>query len=254
MERQMPRQTSGLHQRTAVVTGGAGWIGQAICAGLSDAGATVIVLDKAVPNGEGPAMSPDWRVLDVDVTSADALGAVAAELVVEFGAVDILVNCAGIGGRAPARDYDIELFRRIIEVNVLGTFLACQVFGRGMLDVARGSIVNVSSVGAIVGMPGSVGYQASKGAVSQITRALAVEWAPHGVRVNAIAPGHTRTPLVERQWESEPGRREYFESRTPMGRLPEASDMVGAVLYLASDAAAMVTGQILAIDGGFTVQ
>ncbi|MCY4422539.1 MAG: SDR family oxidoreductase, partial [Acidimicrobiaceae bacterium] len=117
-----------------------------------------------------------------------------------------------------------------------------------------GSIVNIASILGEVGFAGSVGYQASKGGVVQMTRTLAVEWAPHNVRVNAISPGHVGTQLVRRLWETEPELKDRFESRTPLGRLAEPSDMVGAVVFLASPASAMVTGQILAVDGGYTAQ
>lgn len=114
--------------------------------------------------------------------------------------------------------------------------------------------MNIASIGGLVGYPGSVGYQLSKGAVVQLTRALAVEWAPHGVRVNAVAPGHIATDMVREIWETEPQLKDFFLSRTPMNRLGEPGDVAGPVVFLASDAAGMITGQILAIDGGYTAQ
>ena len=130
----------------------------------------------------------------------------------------------------------------------------CRAVGRKMIEQGKGSIINIASIGGIVGFAGSVGYQASKGGVIQLTRTLAVEWAPHQIRVNAIAPGHIATELVQKQWMSEPELKQFFESRTPMGHLGEPSDIAGATIYLAGNSSRMVTGQVLAIDGGYTAQ
>ena len=240
--------------KLAVVTGGTGGIGRAISLGLHRAGATVIVLDLATAPADAELAASIAEVIPVDVTDRVGVDQVASRIAADHRLVDVLVNTAGVGGRGSARDYDPEILARVLAVNTVGTFYACQSFGRAMLDARGGSIVNVSSVVGLVGVPGSAGYQASKGAVTQLTRSLAVEWAPSSVRVNAIAPGHTRTPMVELEWAREPELRDYYLSRTPMKRLAEPDDMVGAVVFLASDAASMVTGQIISIDGGFTAQ
>ena len=143
-------------------------------------------------------------VIGVDVTDRVGVSAAAEETVARSALPRSSSTAPGIAGRSPATDYDPDLFMRVLTVNVLGTFLPCQAFGRSMVEAGRGSIINISSIGGLVGLPGSVGYQASKGAVSQMTRTLAVEWAPSGVRVNAIAPGQTRTPMVEALWARSP--------------------------------------------------
>ncbi len=172
----------------------------------------------------------------------------------EGGRVDVLVNSAGIGARGAAADYDPELWERVLAVNLTGTFNCCRAVGRRMLAAGAGSIINLASIGGLVGYAGSIGYQASKGGVVQITRTLAVEWASSGVRVNAIAPCTFETPVVARQRAAEPDLYPGMLARIPAGRFGEPGEIVGPALFLASDASSMVTGHILTVDGGYTAQ
>ena len=242
----------------AVVTGAAGGLGAPIAEGLAEAGAFVVCADASKEPNEALAHrlgAERSEAVTVDVRDESSVQALAERAAEVADHVDVLVTCAGIGGRGPAADYDDATWADVIDVNLTGAFRTCRAVGRRMIAQPHGgSIVNIASVVGEVGLAGSVGYQASKGGVIQMTRTLAVEWAPHNVRVNAISPGHVATPLVRRQWELEPELKDYFESRTPLGRLAEPSDMVGAAVFLASPASAMVTGQILAVDGGYTAQ
>lgn len=247
-----------LQGKVAVVTGAAGGLGAPIAEGLADAGAFVVCADSADAPNQALAQrlgAERCEAVAVDVRDEASVHALAERAAAVSGTVDVLVTCAGIGGRGPAAHYDDGTWHDVIGVNLTGAFRTCRAVGRRMIAQADGgSIVNVASVVGSVGFAGSVGYQASKGGVIQMTRTLAVEWAPHGVRVNAVSPGHVATPLVRRQWEVEPGLKDCFESRTPLGRLAEPVDMVGAAVFLAGPASAMVTGQILAVDGGYTAQ
>ncbi len=247
-----------LKGRVAVVTGAAGGLGTAIVEALAGAGAFVVCADSAdEPNRElARRLGADRaEAMTVDVCDEQSVQALSERAEAISGAIDVLVTGAGIGGRGAAATYDADLWDRVIDVNLTGLFRTCRAIGGRMIaQPGGGAVVNIASVVGAVGLAGSVGYQASKGGVIQLTRTLAVEWAPHGVRVNAVSPGHVATPLVRRQWETEPELRDYFESRTPLGRLAEPHDVAGAVLFLASGAAAMVTGQIIAVDGGYTAQ
>ena len=246
-----------LEGKVAVVTGAAGGLGAAIAEGLAGAGAYVVCADAATEPNQllvqrlGPGRA---EAVAVDVCDEESVRALAQRAAVR-GSIDVLVTGAGIGGRGAAATYDDDVWDRVIDVNLTGLFRTCRAIGGHMTtQPGGGSIVNIASVVGAVGLAGSVGYQASKGGVIQLTRTLAVEWAPYGVRVNAISPGHVATPLVRRQWEVELELKGYFEDRTPLGRLAEPTDVAGAAVFLAGPASAMITGQILAVDGGYTAQ
>lgn len=243
-----------LDGRVAVVTGSASGLGKAITLSLAGCGARVVCVDIAADSNRQVADRVGGVALTLDVTGPDAVERSVGEMTRRTGNIDVLVNSAGIGGRSPALSYPRDLMDRVIDVNLKGTFFMCQSVGRRMIEAGHGSIVNIASIGGLVAFPGSAGYQASKGGVVQLTRALAVEWAPSGVRVNAVAPGHVGTELVRRQWESEPELKDYFLSRTPLNRLPTPEDVAGPVVFLASDASKMVTGQVIVVDGGYTAQ
>jgi len=243
-----------LDGQTAVVVGGAGGLGAAMARGLAEAGAAVavadanagqakLVADGIVTNG-GRAMA-----VAVDVADRSSVERMAEEAEDRLGAIDVLVNSAGITHRSPAADFPEAEWRRVIAVNLTGVFNGCQVVGRRMLARRRGRIVNIASIAGQIGLTGTVAYAASKGGVVMLTRALAVEWAPHNVRVNAIAPSWFESnigDLIHR----EPGYAERAMRRVPIGRMGTPDELIGAALYLASDASSMVTGHVLAVDGG----
>lgn len=243
--------------RVAAVTGGGSGIGRAAAEALAEAGAFVAVVDVDAVAADAVAAAiraagGKADALALDVTDAAALEAAFDRLAVAEGSLDILVNSAGTAKREASVDLALEDWNRVLAVNVTGVFLCCQKAGRHMLARKRGSIVNIASIMGMVGNPlyANLAYHTSKGAVVNLTRTLAVEWAPAGVRVNAIAPTFARTKLTEKLL-SDPEMQARIEALTPLGRLAEPEDFKGSILYLASDAAAMVTGHILAVDGGW---
>jgi len=243
-----------LDNQVAVVTGSAGGLGKAIAAALATMGAEVVGIDIAEEANRRVADTVGGAAVTLDVTDPETVDQAVADIGDRWGRIDVLVNSAGVGGRGTAVDYPPELLARVLDINVKGTLYMCQAVGKLMVSQGGGSIINIASIGGLVGFPGSLGYQTSKGGVVQMTRTLAVEWGPSNVRVNAIAPGQIGTRLVQKQWETEPHLKDFFLSRTPLGRLGKPEDVAGSVVFLAGDAARMITGQIIAVDGGYTTQ
>lgn len=244
-----------LNGKTAVVIGGTSGIGRAIAHGLAEAGADVIATSRRMEQVEAVAAEIEERGRKTlraasDVSDRASLENVLQEAVSAFGKVDILVNSAGRTKRAPTVDFSEEDWNAIIETNLTGTLRTCQVFGRHMLERGYGRIINIASLSTFVALYEVAAYSASKAAVASLTKSLAVEWSARGVNVNAIAPGVFRTALNEKLLdETERGRE--FQIRTPMRRFGKVEELAGAAVFLASDAASFVTGEILVVDGGF---
>ena len=248
-----------LDGEVALVTGGGSGLGQAIALGLAEAGSSVAVADIRREGAEGTAdriraMGKKAAALQVDVTQSSQVEKMAQTVLQDWGKIDILVNSAGITYRGTALEFPEKEWDRILAVNLKGTFLSCQVVGRAMVGRGRGKIINIASIGGLIAYSGTIAYLASKGGVVQLTRGLAVEWAKAGVRVNAIAPFVFDTPLVTHIKAQEPEHFQRMIDKSPMGRLGQAEEIIGAAIFLASSASDLITGHILAVDGGFTAQ
>ncbi len=241
--------------RVAVVIGGTTGIGHALSLGLATAGADVVA--SARRSAEVDATAKAIEALGrktlrcpADVTDRASLEKLLAEVVKTFGKVDILVNCAGRTRRTPTLQVSEEEWNGIMETNLTGTLRACQVFGRHMLERGSGRIINIASLSTFVALFETAAYAASKAGVASLTRSLAIEWGSRGVCVNAIAPGVFRTALNQQLLDGTERGREFL-TRTPMKRFGKVEELAGACVFLASDAASFVNGEILAVDGGF---
>ncbi|MDQ4121448.1 MAG: glucose 1-dehydrogenase [Acidobacteriota bacterium] len=244
-----------LNGKTAVVIGGTTGIGRAISHGLAEAGADVVAASQRVENVETVANEIEERGrrtvrVTCDVRDRNSIQNVFDETVAAFGKVDILVNSAGITKRAPTIDYPEDVWDNIFDINLKGTLRACQIFGQHFIERRYGKIVNIASLSSFVALFEVAPYAASKAAVASLTKSLAVEWAPYNINVNAIAPGNFPTDL-NRKLLNETPRGQEFLTRTPMKRFGRVEELAGAAIYLASDAASYVTGEILCVDGGF---
>ncbi|WP_395019593.1 SDR family NAD(P)-dependent oxidoreductase [Dongia sp.] len=252
----------GLKGKVAVVTGGASGIGLASAELFAAAGATVVVVDRDAAAAEqalakiGGRFGPGGLAFGTDVAKESEIEATTAAVEKSLGRIDILVNSAGTAIRRPATEVSVEDWDKVMNVNTTGTFLFSRAVARGM--IARGEGGSIVQISSIMGFSGgglypNISYQTSKGAVVNMTRALAVEWAPHRIRVNAVGPTYVKTPFIA-GLVAQPELVQRIEAMTPLRRIAEPVEIASAVLYLASPAASMVTGHTLMVDGGFMAQ
>jgi NAD(P)-dependent dehydrogenase (short-subunit alcohol dehydrogenase family) len=247
-----------LDGKRALVFGGTSGLGNSIALGFAQAGADVVAVSRR--SGEVKKTAAEIHALGrqtveatADVTSRRDIQHVIDLMLRQLGRIDILVNSAGTTKRVPSLEQADEDWDRILDTNLKGTWYACQMVGRVMKEQGNGRIINIASLGGLVGSYEATAYCASKGGVVMLTRSLAAEWARYNITVNALAPGVFETPL-NRNIINEPGRKASILSRTPMRRFGNLAEIQGAAIFLASDSASFVTGEILAVDGGFLAQ
>lgn len=242
--------------KVTLVSGGSRGIGRALAAGFHQAGAKVVITGRNEESLQETArqIATDGRDVDTivcDVADVDAVREMVDHVHQKHGSIDVLLNVAGVNIRQPAMDFTEEQYDFVVDINLKGAFFVAQNVGRHMTAQGSGSIINIDSLNTYAPLKNVLPYAMSKGGVVMMTRGLAVELGPAGVRVNTIAPGFILTDLTKQLW-SDPTMRAWGETNTPLGRLGEVEDLVGAAVFLGSDAAAFMTGQVVRVDGGFT--
>jgi NAD(P)-dependent dehydrogenase (short-subunit alcohol dehydrogenase family) len=244
------QQTSG--GDVVVVTGAGQGIGYAIAERFSAAGAMVVITDINEQTGAEAADKLGGQFIRLDVSDSAAIARTADLVHQQYGRIDVLINNAGIAHENDALDVTDEIWESVLAVDLRGTFVACREFGRHFIQQGRGSIVNISSIAAFMGTNPEyhVAYDVAKAGVSQLVRSLAVEWAQYGVRVNAVAPGRTRTPILDGVGLSDPTRMQQWIDQIPQRRLLSPEEIAEAVFFLGQEQSSAVTGQTLIVDGG----
>jgi NAD(P)-dependent dehydrogenase (short-subunit alcohol dehydrogenase family) len=243
-----------LKGKNAIVIGGSGGIGQSLCHGLAEAGANICPVSRTKEKLEKLVEEiKDFRVKTfpfvADVTSSEEIEKLEKEASRQFGKIDILINAQGFNVKKPALELNQEEFNKVVFINLNSVFITCKIIGRHMVQNRRGKIINIGSITSFFGNYGAAAYASGNGGVVQLTKVLAVEWAPYNINVNCIIPGY----FITNQTKERLSKKEIYEkiiTRTPMGRLGDLKDLTGAVIFLASSASDFITGAYLAIDGG----
>lgn len=247
-----------LSKKVSIVTGGSRSIGLALATVLANAGSDVVIVNRNASGGDEAARKirengSSAISIPADVSRKDAIEEMVEKTLEQYGRIDVLVNCAGVIVRKPAIETTEKDWDYTMGINLKGLFLCCRAVGKQMIQQKRGKIINISSVAATFGLMNRAPYCASKAGVTQLTRALSLEWATYGICVNAIGPGIIRTVLNDPYIKSDPERYEKMIQKIPLGRFGKPEDLAGAALFLASNASDYLTGQTLYVDGGYAV-
>ena len=245
-----------IRDKVTLISGGSRGIGKALAHGFVERGARVIITgrDESTLKAAADEISTsDCRVqpLACDVADVAAVSQAVEAVYSEHGRIDVLLNVAGVNIRQPTLNFSEDQYDFVMDINLKGAFFIAQEVGRKMVEQRSGSIINIDSLNTYAPVKNVTPYAMSKAGVVMMTRSLAMEWGPNGVRVNTIAPGFILTDLTQKLW-SDPTMREWGETNTPLGRMGEVDDLIGAAVFLASDGAAFMTGQVVRVDGGFT--